>query len=69
MVDDIASGLSSLNGVDIVPRSAVRVGSAEVGLVDPIPRLAGMVVVDAEEVGEMACEFAHGLDRKADPKT
>ena len=38
---------------------------------DPIPWLAGMVVtgvVDAEEAGEMAREFAHGLDRKVVPK-
>jgi hypothetical protein len=50
------------------PRSAVHVGRAEVSLVDHIPRLAGMVVLDAEEAGEMAREFAHGLDRKAVPK-
>jgi hypothetical protein len=36
--------------------------------VDPIPRLAGMVVLDAEEAGEMAREFAHGLDRIVVPK-
>jgi hypothetical protein len=76
VVDNIATGLSSQNGV--TSTRGPRRKSRGAGLVDPLPRLAGMVVtdvVDVAEAGEMAREFAHGLarrayglDRKAVPK-
>jgi hypothetical protein len=68
VVEDGATGLSSPNGVDIIPRSAVRVGRDEPGLVNTLPASRGRVVtglVDVEEAGEMAREFAHGLEVEA----
>jgi tagaturonate epimerase len=59
VVNDTATGLSSLN--DAIPRSAVRVGSAEVGLVGPTPRLAVLAPAGSPLFGGFEGEFsAHG---------
>jgi tagaturonate epimerase len=65
VVDDTTTGLLSLNGVDVIPRSAVRVGNVEVGLVDPLPRLAvlaptGSLLLAGLE-GELSAHGDHAL--------
>ena len=59
MVDDIATGLLSLN--DVIPRSVVRVGRVEVGLVDPLPRLTVLAPTGSQLFAGFEGELsAHG---------
>ena len=72
LTENTATALLALNGLDVLPNSAVTIEGTETGLVGSAritcDWLAGMVVtgaVDGEEAPDMAHEFAYGLAKRA----